>query len=73
VTVLRTIRRNGQPAVIVRVEPLASAADEQSQLLIQVPCWMLDEATCARILTASRPLLNVVTLGKLRELVDRLH
>ena len=71
--VLRTIRRNGQPAVIVRVEPLAGVASgEQSQLLIQVPCWMLDEATCARIVTDGRPLVDVATLGKLRDLLDRL-
>lgn len=69
-TVLRT---NGQRAVIVRVEPLADAArGEQSQLLIQVPCWMLDEVTCARISTVGRPLLDVATLVKLRELLDRM-
>jgi hypothetical protein len=73
VAVLRRIRNGDQPAVIVLVEPLETdAEDEESQLRISVPCWMLDEAACASIVSRDVPRIDGDALVSLQGLLDQL-
>ena len=63
--------RHSQPAMIVRVEP-TGAADEDEQLCIQIPAWMLDEVDCSRVVTSEIPQIDARALVELRQLLDRL-
>ncbi len=73
VTVLRRIRNGNQPAVIVLVEPLEPNADnEDSQLRINVPNWMLDAHACASIVAHDVPQVDGNALINLRKLLDQL-
>jgi hypothetical protein len=59
--------------VIVRVEPLDDESDnEDAELRINVPCWMLDQAACANVQLADRPRIDVAALLRLRRLLDQL-
>jgi hypothetical protein len=70
VTVLRTIRRGEIPAMIVRVEPL-QGEDDSEELRISIPLWMLDDATCSRIVVnANGGRIAIDALLRLRTLVD---
>jgi hypothetical protein len=70
---LRKIRQGDHPAVIVRVEPLDNESDnEDSELRVNVPCWMLDRAACANVQLAERPRIDVDALLRLRKLIDQL-
>ena len=73
VSVLRTIRLGDEPAVVVRVEALdADPGSEDSQLRISVPCWMLDEAACAKVVVGDVPRIEVDALMRLRRFLDQL-
>jgi hypothetical protein len=73
VTVLRTIRQGSHPAVIVRVKPLDNEPDdEDSELRINVPCWMLDQGACANVQLSQQPRIDVEPLLRLRRILDQL-
>jgi hypothetical protein len=48
------------------------AADEEPELRIVVPCWMLDQAACMSILPLDQPKVEINALVRLRTLVDEL-
>jgi hypothetical protein len=57
--------------VVVKIEPLAASDGKQEQLSINVPCWMLDQAACARVQCEQSPRIEVNALLKLRTLLDQ--
>jgi hypothetical protein len=72
ITVLRRIRQGDHPAVIVRVIPQDSQPEsEDSELRINVPCWMMDSAACGKVQLSDQPRIDVDALCKLRRLVDQ--
>lgn len=59
--------------MIVRIEPLADDSDGgDSQLRINVPCWMLDEAACASVVHVDVPRIAVDALVRVRTFLDQL-
>lgn len=58
------------PSVIVRVEQLEGEGDAE-ELRINVPCWMLDEQACSRVVVdANCGRVAFDALVRLRTLVD---
>ncbi len=69
---LRSSKRGETPAVLVRLERTSSDPREEPEPQIVVPCWMLDEAACARVEIHNTALVQVQALVQLRRLIDEL-
>jgi hypothetical protein len=48
------------------------SGSEDSQLRISVPCWMLDEAACVKVVVDDVPRIEVDALVRLRRFLDQL-
>lgn len=58
------------PSAIVRVEQLDTQSEDE-ELLISVPCWMLDEQACAHLTFDGNSIrISLDALLQLRTLVD---
>jgi len=69
VSVERTSNRSATASVLVRIFPADELDDVE--LGIVVPCWMLDEAACTRVVLREKPLISIHAILQLRTLVDQ--
>jgi hypothetical protein len=61
VEVIRTLRREADATVIVKLE---------DGLRLAIPCWMLDPVHCASLPEKPTPIISVRALCELRNLID---
>jgi len=59
--VIRNLRTREAPGVIVQ---------DEADLRLMVPCWMLDEGCCQAVTVEKKPRISVDALFELRALLD---